>query len=364
MIQVYLLKGQQHSMESYIGFIPAKDLVKLATQVELRVEQEAQRLINPKRLEEISNFVRTKDGSLSTSVVIGTKDDRIQVKHLKKNLYYIEFPETKEEFEEYKDAFDIMDGQHRLFAFLAEYIKLPDDERYDISFNMYIKPTLEERRLIFKNTNEKQEKVAPNLLMWFREKLNLLSGKEKTYHPVVSLLNSEARSPLKGRIIMGAEKITGGYKAQQIISILDKVNIKHISSNKEGLDKNKMFDLISIYLTGWEQAVGAKIANRPNNLGAFSKISGLRFMLLLLPVFYEQAVKEHSKITEQYICKKIKEITSLRGIISADIFDKESDYYQELGLNPFSAETPTTKLAQDWIQLMKSREESSFDPLA
>ena len=210
MIQVYLLKGQQHSMESYIGFIPAKDLVKLATQVELKVEQEAQRPINPKRLEEISNFARTKEGSLSTSVVIGTKDDRIQVKHLKKNLYYMEFPETKEEFEEYKDAFDIMDGQHRLFAFLAEYIKLPDDERYDISFNMYIKPTLEERRFIFKNTNEKQEKVPSNLLMWFREKLNLLSGKEKTYHPVVSLLNSEARSPLEGRIIMGAEKITGG----------------------------------------------------------------------------------------------------------------------------------------------------------
>ena len=364
MKRVYLLKGQQHGIESYIGFVPAKDLVRLATKIELKIEQEAQRPINPKRLDEISVFVCNKKGSLSTSVVIGTKDDRIQVKHLKNNLFYIEFPETKEEFEEYKDTIDIMDGQHRLFSFLTDYIKLPDDERYDISFNMYIKPTLEERRFIFKNTNEKQEKVASNLLMWFREKLHLLSGKEKIYHPVVSLLSFETRSPLKGRIIMGAEKITGGYKAQQIIAILDKVDIKYISSNEEGLNKNKMFDLISIYLMGWEQAVGEKIVNRPKNLGAFSKISGLRFMLLLLPTFYDQAVKEHSKITDQYICKKIKEVTSIRGIIPADIFDTESNYYQSLGLNPFSAETPTTKFAQDWIQLMKSCDTSSFDPLA
>lgn len=48
-----------------------------------------------------------------------------------------------------------------------------------------------------------------------------------------------------------------------------------------------------------------KIVDNPKDLGAFSEISRLRFMLLLL-VFYEEVVKEHSKITEQYICKKLK----------------------------------------------------------
>ena len=37
-------------------------------------------------------------------------------------------------------------------------------------------------------------------------------------HTVVELLNTEASSPLKGKIIMGAEKITGGFKAEQIIN--------------------------------------------------------------------------------------------------------------------------------------------------
>ena len=77
---------------------------------------------------------------------------------------------------------------------------------FEITFEMYIKPTMREKRLIFKNTNEKQEKVASNLLMWFREKLNILNEKEQNYHPLVSLLNSDSCSLLKDRIIMGAEK--------------------------------------------------------------------------------------------------------------------------------------------------------------
>ena len=67
---------------------------------------------------------------------------------------------------------------------------------------MYITPTLRERRLIFKNTNEEQKQVASNLLLWFRKQLGMLTDKEKAYHPVVELLNNESCSPLKNRIIM------------------------------------------------------------------------------------------------------------------------------------------------------------------
>ena len=123
-----------------------------------------------------------------------------------------------DEFEKYKDCFDIMDGQHRLFSFLEEKRKIEDNINYDLTFNMYITPTLRTRRLIFKNTNEEQKQVPSNLLLWFRKQLNMLSDKEKNYHTVVELLNKESCSPLKGKIIMGAEKIVGGLKAEQIIN--------------------------------------------------------------------------------------------------------------------------------------------------
>lgn len=365
MKKVYLLEVVQHNLKRYVGKVDARELVRLATKVEMKAVQEAQRPVNPKRLDEIATFV-SGNGTLSTSIVIGTTNDNLTVHPVEesavKNLYYMEFPETEAEFKKYKNSFDIMDGQHRLFSFLPEYRKLPEDDTFEITFEMYIKPTTRDRRVIFKNTNEKQEKVASNLLMWFREKLGMLYGKEKLYHSVVSLLNTEACSPLKGRIIMGAERITGGFKAQQVITILDKTDIIHITGNE--LDDDKMLQMISEYLSGWEDAVGAKIADRDKDLGAFCKISGLRFMILMLPAFYDQAVNEKQKFSREYISKKIKYLFKSEEMEAKDIFSKDSDYIKALGNNPYAGETPTTLLAKEWIAKLKNLAIKDFDPLA
>ncbi len=364
MKNIYLLEVKQHGMKRYVGAAKAKDLVRLATTVELQATQDAQRPINPKRLSEIADFV-SADGTLSTSIVIGTKDDRIKVcpANVKgiPELFQMSFPETEAEFEKYKDAFDIMDGQHRLFSFLKDYSKLTDDEVFEITFEMYIMPTMRERRLIFKNTNEKQEKVASNLLMWFREKLNMLNEKEQTYHAVVTLLNTESRSPLKGRIIMGAEKITGGFKAEQIITILDKADIKNISSAP--LSNEKMLTLISEYVAGWENAVGSKIVDRDKDVGAFSKMAGLRFTIAMLPTFFEQAVKDQAPFQQAYITKKINELFASQGILPRDLFDRNSAYFRGLG-NPFTSETSIAILAKEWANRLKSLSSGAFDPLA
>lgn len=365
MKDVYLLEVRQHNVKRYLGTAKARDLVRLATTVELQATQEAQRPINPKRLSEIADFV-FGDGTLSTSIVIGTKDDRIAVRPADigeiPNLFKMSFPETEAEFDAFKDAFDIMDGQHRLFSFLKDYCKLADDIVFEITFEMYIKPTMREKRLIFKNTNEKQEKVASNLLMWFREKLNLLTSKEQVYHSVVSLLNLESRSPLKGRIIMGAEKITGGFKAEQIITVLDKADIKNIAGVP--LSNDKMLTLLSEYLSGWENAVGSKIVDRDKDLGAFSKMAGFRFMMSMLPAFYEQAISERASFNQAYITAKISELFASDGMYPRDLFMEKSDYRTNLGVNPFAAETPITILAKEWSNKLKSLSSGAFDPLA
>ena len=365
MRDVYLLEVVQHSMKRYIGTVSARDLVRLATKVELQAVQEAQRPINAKRLDEIADFV-SAEGALSTSIVIGTRDDRMSVQPANiagiPNLYKMSFPETEAEFASFEDAFDIMDGQHRLFSFLAGKCKLSDDTVFDITFEMYIKPTMRERRLIFKNTNEKQEKVASNLLMWFREKLEMLNEKEQTYHALVSLLNTETRSPIRGRIIMGAEKVTGGFKAEQLITIFDKADIKNISGTP--LSDDKMLTLISEYLCGWEDSVGSKFKDRDKDLGAFSKIAGLRFMIIMLPAFYEQARTERSAFTRSFVTKKINNLFSTYGIASRDLFEKDSEFLRNLGNNPFAGETPITLLAKDWSNKLKSLSSGAFDPLA
>lgn len=365
MKEIYLLEVTQHSVKRYIGVASARDLVRLATTAELGEVQDAQRPINLRRLSEIAQFVAA-DGTLSTSIVIGTKDDRLSVSPAGvagiPNLYKMSFPVTDAEFDSFKDAFDIMDGQHRLFSFLSEYCKLPDGIDFDITFEMYIKPTMRDRRLVFKNTNEKQEKVASNLLMWFREKLNMLNAKEQAYHPLVTLLNSESCSPLKGRIIMGAEKKTGGIKAEQLINILDKADIKHIRGKQ--LSDEKMLTLVSDYLCGWEEAVGSKFVDRDSSFGPFSKVAGLRFMILILPEFVNHACAVQSYVTKDYTKDTINTLFAEQGLEPADLFIADSDYLKNLGFNPFASETNTTTFAKDWSNKLSSLSSGEFDPLA
>lgn len=366
MKKVYLQQVNQNGMKYYSGVLPARELVRLATTKELNTPQNAQRPIESKRLELISAFVLS-GGTLSTSIVIGTcKTDKLTVHPVEDkdipNLYYMMFPETEEEFELYKNTFDIMDGQHRLFSFLPQYLKISDNVKFDLSFEMYVTPTLRERQLIFKNTNEEQKSVASNLLLWFRQQLGMLSEKEKLYHPVVELLNSEVCSPLKGRIIMGAEKITGGFKAEQIISILDKSDIKNISGTE--IDDAKTLTLISEYLCGWEDAVGVKISDRDKKYGPFSKIAGFRFMILMLPTFFDKALNGRQSFNRRYVTQTINELFASYAMQAKDLFDKDSDYIKSLGGNPFAGETPITLLAKDWSVKLKAHSSDSFDPLA
>lgn len=365
MKKIYLVEVNQNNEKSYIGSASARDLVRLATKQELNEPQEAQRPIEAKRLDEISEYVMN-GGMIATSIVIGTCDDRLSIHKVEdiasNDLYYIEFPETETEFEKFENCFDIMDGQHRLFSFLEDKIKIDDTVDYELTFNMYITPTLRTRRLIFKNTNEEQKQVASNLLLWFRKQLNMLSDKEKAYHPVVELLNTEASSPLKGKIIMGAEKITGGFKAEQIINILSKNKIKTLPG-QELTDEN-LFKLLSEYLCGWEDAVGVKIADRDKNVAPFSKIAGFRFMILMLPTFFDKAVNDKERFTRKYISDTVKKMVGSQGYEPYQLFDSNGEYIKSLGMNPFGGETPTTVLAEEWSSNLKTQSSDNFDPLA
>ena len=161
---------------------------------------------------------------------------------------------------------------------------------------------------------------------------------------------------------MGAERITGGIKAEQLITILHKADIKNVA--REPLSDEKMLLLISNYLTGWENAVESKIGDRDPSLGAFSKIAGIRFMIYMLPTFFEQATKERSPFTDLYVTQKINQLFAAFGMLPRDLFDKNSDYYASLESNPFSAETPITIFAKDWSNKLKSLSLGTFDPLA
>lgn len=366
MKKVYLAKVVQHDTTYYVGEADPRKLVKMAKEIEIGETQDAQRPLSGKRVKDIAKYVDEEKGVLPTSLVLATNDPNLlQVEELTVavsddediHMWYIEIPDADDEFDSYKNKIDVMDGQHRLYSFADDYRTFDDNISYSIPFSLFITPTLKERQLIFKNTNEKQEKVSVNLLMWFRQQLGLLQGNEKEFYGLVNKLNSENASPLKDRIIMSAERKTNGIKASSLINVMAKTNLDQLMLAGNKLDDDKRFKLICEYLKGWEKKCGVKFNEHKAENGAATKIAGIRFILALLPTFWSQSIQQQQKFDEKFVCGLIDELFTDLGVSGNELFTKEDN-------KPiFGGESPTMSFARECASRIDGFEHADFDPL-
>lgn len=370
MKKVVVMPVQQHDSEFYIGKYDPRKLVQMADQDILSgALQEAQRPLMQKRLEEIAGYTGPREkGVLPASVLIGTRDrSKLKLEVEEDNWggtrYYIQFPDTPEELEEYEDTIDIIDGQHRLFAFCEQMRneELTDDMTYEIPFSLFEMPNLRSRQRLFTVTNEKQKAVNGNLLLYLKSQLNMLNSVEERYLPLVQLLNAENRSPLKNRIIMSAEPIHKGYKAKELIKIMDKAKFGDVMDWLAGTDLDameQMLKAISIYLSGWEARYGLSFQDPGKE--TMTKISGLRYILLLFTTFFDHAMNSQSQFKETFVVSVIKDLERAKGLAAGEtLFDRSLE---------FRGEGATIKMAQDDAVLLKAyladKMTNGFNPLA
>lgn len=356
MITLHLQKITQFNTECYIGKIDPRKLVLVATKVEMSAVQDAQRPLNEKRVKDIAKYVATENGILPNTLTLATKDNRLTVKAKTDGSgYTMEFPETEAEFEDYKNAIDVMDGQHRLYSFQQSITQLSDNINYEIGFTLYIRPTLIERRSIFISCNEKQEKVSGNLLMWFRSQLNMLTDDEKLYWNIVSQLSNEY--PLKGHIIMSAEKIKSGVNAKEVSAALKQAKIRDIAVAGTPLTDAQLVKVICTYLTAWENVIGFKFSQPSKLSGAARKMAGLKYMLLLIPTFWDRAINTKVHFDEQFVENTLKSFITNLGVERSEFFTCE-----EHKMN-FRDRTATDKFANDTIIAIKGLNAGTFNPL-
>lgn len=372
MKKIYLARVQQYNTVSYTGSVDPRKLVKMADQtIEIGQVRDDQRPLDKKHILEIAEHVATKteDGLLPTSVIVGTKEkDKLVVETEKSStgetLYFMMIPDTEEELIEYANTIDISDGQHRVFAFSDAYRNpdLKDSVIYEIPVTFFITPMLRTRQSIFYTTNAKQKQVSPNLLMWLRQKLELLSKTEAAYFPIVQALNTENISPLKGRIIMSAEPISKGYKAKELIKIFNKAKLSDIALMiPGGLTETKVVQMISDYLNGWEQKYNLSFQHPKYD--TMTKISGLRYILLLLPTFVELSVSKKCKFEPKYVVEMITELEETKNILQPS-----DDTLFSIDPLSFRGEGGTVKLAEDDAKTLKAydaqKETQGFNPFA
>ena len=359
MLKVYLEKITQHGTDCYIGKIDPRLLVEIATKIEMSTVQDAQRPLNEKRVKEIANYVSDDNGILPTTLTIATKDSRIEIKDCEEipGIYYTYFPNKESEYDHYRDAVDVMDGQHRLYSFLKEIRTISDSEVYEIGFTMYDKPTLLQRRKIFISCNEKQEKVSPNLLLWFREKLNMLSDDEKRYYTIVTQLSNEF--PLKNHIIMSAEKIKNGVKAKEVVADLQHNHILELSSSGKLLTNEQIVKVICIYLRSWQKIAGFDFSSSSSkDAGVAVKMAGLKYMLSILPTIWDYSISCHEKFTDSFVEKTLKKMIDKFGI-------EYSSFFTDKTLNKYYRDrTMIADLANQSIDIIKKFGSEDFDPLA
>ncbi len=354
---VRLQKITQYERTCYIGKMDPRDLIRVANDIGMGDLQDAQRPLSKKKVTDISKYVAENQGLLPNTITIATTDNRLSVQADPKckDSYCMNFPETDEEYANFANAIEVMDGQHRLYSFREDLRKIKDYTPYEIGFVMYIMPTLTERRTIFVTCNEKQDKVDSNLLMWFRNELHLLSNEDKAYQSLVTQLN--CTYPLANRIIMSAEKIKKGFKAQQVIDVLKKAHVNDLTMSGSPLNENEKVKVISRYLCAWEEVCGFEFSKPDTKNGAAVKIAGLRFMMLLLKPFWDRCIQNHTKFDKEYIKSTIMQLISSYGVEYDQFFTTEEHV---LWFRDRTAITAAANRAEDKIKHFGSE---SFNPL-
>ena len=359
MQKVYLQKIIQYGNECYIGKIDPRILVRIATKIEMSATQEAQRPLNERRVKDIASYVKDESGILPNTLTIATKNSKIKIEKCTElpEMMYAYFPSKEEEFEDFKDAIDVMDGQHRLYSFLPEIRLISDNVKYEIGFTLYDNPPLFQRRKIFISCNEKQEKVSANLLLWFREKLNMLSDDEKRFFNIVSQLSNEY--PLKGHVITSAEKIKNGVKAKEIIADLKHAKVLEMTSIGEALSDDKIITVIRIYLMAWQNVAAFDFATSSSkDAGVAVKMAGLKYMIYILPSIWDYSIACHEKFTQSFVETTLKKMIGKLGVETDQLFiDKNMNMY-------FRDRTMISSLAERSIDIIKKLGAEDFDPLS
>lgn len=319
-------------------------------------EKEVQDLQRPwikKRVEEIADYVDGRvpvsdeykaTGMIPNAPILNIKDNRLAIVE-KDGEYYFDLPETDEEFEEYRNSIDVIDGQHRIRAFGKEFRRptFMDEDPYEMVFTIYDKASTNDKREVFMITNEKQKKVETNLLRSIQKDLNLL-GEGEVVYDFVTLLNDEDFSSLKGRIAIGAEKITKGYQETQVSKILDKSGTyKRLEIAADGA-QDTMAKALSNYLKAWEHEY--KVSFQDPKKDTLTKISGLRYIMWLFPTVYDliESSGKHARVDDYRIM-----IQNLRSAVENDY--PSGDIF--IGNLAFRGEGATIKLAQDHAMRLK-----------
>lgn len=355
-MEIEVLKYAQKEKDIFIFSADPNYIKKLIKISDISVSDENfQRPYDPKRVSEIKNYVLGKDklykkgkdifakGYIPNAIVLNLNSKyKVQERDGK---VFITFPDV-DKLNDYGQSIEVIDGQHRLFAFDDDCKTQLKNVNYQMCFVAFINLSNDEKKEIFMVLNERQKTVDKNILLRHKKLLNLLLDEEETRYEIISRLHTESDSPFYGRIIMAGEKIKYGLKINQFDDILSSSKALEKLIDSKGQISDKNYKIFKNYFIAWQENFKNVWFKNNNTL---TKMSGVRFMCYLFPFLYNvrKSIDKGKDFQVSAFSSIIKEIKN-------DSFNEEFDIKKADKFQLFQEKTGIIKLA---TQLGKELEE-------
>jgi DGQHR domain-containing protein len=194
--------------EFFIASIDARDLIELAY-ADIRRLQERdvekylgiQRPLSPTRVKEIREYIKNRDATFPTSVIVAIEEKCAEYDDSSKVLTL--YPSKEDEDDSsvpFRKIAKILDGQHRLAGFLDDednFLEL--ESPFLINVAIFVGIDISEQAKIFATVNLAQTKVNKSLV-YDLEDLAAKRNPFKTAHHIAVALDKNSDSPLFKRI--------------------------------------------------------------------------------------------------------------------------------------------------------------------
>lgn len=254
-----VLKVDQPIGTFYIASIKARDLVDISFSDVRRLAQDErdvekylgiQRPVSLKRIRDIKLYIEGSDATFPTSVILSVDERCAEFEPAQDarmgNLIlkpYAPDAESGEQAIPFAQIAKVLDGQHRIAAFMDEGNNWSFDlseKDFDINVSIFVGADISEQANIFATVNLAQTRVNKNLVYDLTELANTPSP-YKTCHNVAVALDREPSSPLYKRIKRLGTATPGRKKEPLTQASFVESLVKFISPNPVQ-DRNILLD--------------------------------------------------------------------------------------------------------------------------
>jgi DGQHR domain-containing protein len=230
-----VIKATQPIGDFYIGQLDSKilcditefDIRQLVRENEIESYLGIQRRLDPKRVKEISEYVRTSDACFPTAVILAVPAECAFYDEGggKLTLSNVPTPEEGKERVLFKDIARVLDGQHRI-----EGLRGLSDRIFQVNVCIFVELDIAEQAYIFATVNLAQTKVNKSLVYDLYD-LAKLRSPQKVCHNIAVALDGTEKSPFYQRIKRLGVATEGRYGETLTQANFVESLMKYISKN-------------------------------------------------------------------------------------------------------------------------------------